>query len=565
MEATRSGIDLILTGGKIWTENPAQPQAEAVAISNRGIVQVGSSAETLQLRDSRTRVIDLRGRRVVPGFTDAHVHFYYGGASLTSVQLRSAKSREELRARIAAFAQSRPKGEWILLGEWDPQAWDSPALPTHELIDDVTRDHPVFVNRVDAHTMLANSVAMKLAGVDRKTLDVAGGVIGRGAQGNPNGIFIDAAKSLIERVVPAPTVQQMARSLLEAQRHAFHFGVTGVHDMGFVGSRAAESSADLFRAYQSLQKNGELKIRTSLYTPLPRWKKLANLGVLACFGNDTLQIGGLKSFSDGSLGSSTAWFLHPYTDDPQNCGGPSDELTDPEQMFENLLGGDASSLQLAVHAIGDRANRTVLDFFENVEHTNGIRDRRFRIEHAQHLQSSDIGRFPKMKVIASMQPYHCIDDGRWACGRIGSERAKEAWIFRSLLDAGAILAFGSDWWVAPIDPLAGIYAAVTRRPIDGSRPEGWIPEQKISVREAVHAYTVGSAYASFQDHIKGSLEPGKLADLVVLSGDIFAIDPTEIAEVKTDITIVGGEIVYDRNDFGISGVVASHLAGFCFF
>jgi len=548
MEATKPGIDLILTGGKIWTENPAQPEAEAVAISNRHIVRVGSSAETLPLRDTRTSVIDLRGRRVVPGFTDAHVHFYYGGASLTSVQLRSAKSKEELRARIAAFAKSRPKGEWVLLGEWDPQAWDSPVLPTHELIDDVTPDHPVFVNRVDAHTMLANSLAMKLAGVDRYTPDVPGGVIGRDAHGNPTGIFIDAAKSLIERVIPAPTIQQMARALLEAQKHAFRFGVTGVHDMGFVGSRAAESSADLFRAYQSLQKDGELKIRTSLYTPLPQWKKLANLGVLACFGNDTLHLGGLKGFSDGSLGSSTAWFLQPYTDNPQNCGGPSDELTDPEQMLGNLLGGDATGLQLAVHAIGDRANRTILDFFENIERTNGMRDRRFRIEHAQHLQLSDIGRFPKMKVIASMQPYHCIDDGRWACGRIGSKRAKEAWVFRSLLDAGAILAFGSDWWVAPIDPLAGIYAAVTRRPIDGSHAEGWVPQQKISVREAVHAYTVGSAYASFQDHLKGSLETGKLADLVVLSDDIFEIDPTEIAEAKAVLTIVGGESVYERNE-----------------
>jgi len=548
MGTTEPGVDLILTGGKIWTENPAQAEAEAIAISNNRIVAVGSSTDIEALRGARTKVVDLRGRRVVPGFNDAHVHFYYGGASLTSVQLRTAKSKEEFRDRIAKFAQSRPKGEWIQLGEWDPQAWTPSVLPTHELIDEVTPEHPVFVNRVDAHTMLANALAMKLAGVDRHTQDIAGGVIGRDGGGNPNGIFIDAAKSLIERVIPPITTQQMASALLEAQNHALRFGVTSVQDMGFVGPRAIESSGDLFRAYQSLLKQGKLKIRVALHTPLPQWKKLTNLGVLSPFGDDTLQLGGLKGFSDGSLGSSTAWFLQPYSDDATNCGGPSDELTDPDGMFATMVGGDAAGLQLAIHAIGDRAIRMMLDFFEKIEKSNGSRDRRLRIEHAQHVQESDLSRFSKLRVVASMQPYHCIDDGRWACGRIGKERSKAAWPIRSLLDAGACLAFGSDWWVAPIDPLAGIYAACTRRPIDGSHPEGWIPEQKISIKEAVHAYTIGSAFASFQDHVKGSLEPGKLADVVVLSRDILALDPEKIAGVKVDTTVLGGEIVYQRED-----------------
>jgi predicted amidohydrolase YtcJ len=540
-------VDLILHNGKIWTENPAHPEMEAVAIVNRHIACTGSSAEILALKNADTEVIDLQGRRVVPGFNDAHVHFYYGGASLKSIQLRSAKSQQEFRDRIANFARSRPKGEWILLGEWDPQAWTPSTLPTHELIDDITPDHPVFVSRVDAHTMLANALAMKLAGVDHNTADVPGGVIGRDAKGNPTGIFIDAAKSLIERVIPPLTTEQIAGALLEAQKHAFKFGVTSIQDMGFVGPRAIESSGDLFRAYQLLQKRGELKIRTSLHTPLPQWRKLANLGVVATFGNETLHVGGLKGFSDGSLGSSTAWFLEPYTDDPASCGGPSDELTNPDEMFANMLGGDATDLQLVIHAIGDRANRIILDFFEKIERRNGMRDRRFRIEHAQHVQPFDVTRFSKLRVIASMQPYHCIDDGRWACGRIGKQRTKDAWATRSLLDAGTILAFGSDWWVAPIDPLAGVYAAVTRRPLDGSHPEGWGPEQKISVPQAVHAYTVGSAYASFQDHIKGSLQPGKLADLIVLSQDIFNIDPAGIADTKTEITILGGEVVYQHD------------------
>jgi len=546
MNSSKSGVDLILDRGKIWTENPREPEVEAIAIRGKYILAGGSSADIADLKGPNTRVIHLEGRRVVPGFNDAHVHFYYGGASLASVQLRTAKSPQEFRDRIAKFAQTHPKGAWILLGEWDPQAWTPSSLPTHDLIDGVTPDHPVFVNRVDAHTMLANALAMKLAAVDRHTADVPGGVIGRDAQGNPNGIFIDAAKSLIERVIPPPGVPQLAGAILKAQKHAFQFGVTSIQDMAFVGPRARESSGDLFHAYQSLLKRGDLNIRVSLHTPLPQWKKLANLGVEANFGNEILQIGGLKGFSDGSLGSSTAWFLDAYTDDPKNCGGPSDELCDPDDMFANMLGGDKAGLQLAIHAIGDRANRIILDSFEKIERSNGVRDRRFRIEHAQHVQPSDVARFGKLRVIASMQPYHCIDDGRWACGRIGPRRVKEAWAARSLKDAGAVLAFGSDWWVAPIDPLSGIYAAVTRRPIDGSSPGGWVPEQKISVREAVHAYTVGSAYASFQDHVKGSLQAGKFADLAILSKDIFAIDAEEIQETTTDITIVGGEVVYQR-------------------
>lgn len=541
------GADLILTGGKIWTENPAQPEAEAIAVSGKRIVHVGSTSGVMGLKGARTRVVDLEGRRVVPGFNDAHVHFYYGGASLTSVQLRTAKSKEEFRDRIAKFAQSRPKGEWIQLGEWDPQAWTPPELPTHELIDDVTPEHPVFVNRVDAHTMLANALAMKMAGVDRNTPDIPGGVIGRDANGNPTGIFIDAAKSLIERVIPQLTTQQIATNILAAQKHAFRFGVTSIQDMGFVGPRSIESANDLFRAYQTLLKKRELKIRVALHTPLPQWKKLAELGVVSNFGDDTLQIGGLKGFSDGSLGSSTAWFLQPYSDNSENCGGPSDEMTDPEGMFATMIGGDSAGLQLAIHAIGDRAIKLTLDFFSKIEERNRARDRRFRIEHAQHVQANDLARFSKLRVVASMQPYHCIDDGRWACGRIGKERSKAAWPIRSLLDAGAKMAFGSDWWVAPIDPLSGIYAATTRRPIDGSHPEGWVPEQKISVREAVHAYTVGSAFASFQEHEKGSLETGKLADIAVLSRDIFAIEPEEIADARTDMTILGGEIVYQQD------------------
>jgi predicted amidohydrolase YtcJ len=547
MGRIEAGVDLILSGGRIWTECPAQPEVEAIAISGNKIVAIGTTTDIDGLRTARTKVIQLHGRRVVPGFNDAHVHFYYGGASLRSVQLRTAKSKDEFRDRIAKFAQKIPNGEWILLGEWDPQAWPQPDLPTHELIDDVTPDNPVFVNRVDAHTMLANSVAMKLGGVDRNTPDMPGGVIGRHSDGRPNGIFIDSTKSLIERAIPPLTLGQMMTSLKAAQAHAFQFGVTSIQDMGFVVPIIQQRTIDLFQAYQQLHKEGDLKIRVALHTPLPLWKVLADLGVMAAFGDETLQIGGLKGFADGSLGSSTAWFLEPYSDNPKNSGGPSDELTDPGGMYATMSGGDAAGLQLAIHAIGDRANRMILDSFERITSSHLQRDRRFRIEHAQHVHPSDFTRFSKMRVVASMQPYHCIDDGRWACGRIGPERSKAAWPTRPLLDAGVRLAFGSDWWVAPIDPLAGIYAATTRRPIDGSHPEGWVPEQKISVQEAVHAYTVGSAFASFQENVKGSLEPGKLADIAVLSEDIFNIPAEDIARVQVATTIAGGEVVFDRD------------------
>ncbi|MFZ0590874.1 MAG: amidohydrolase family protein, partial [Bryobacteraceae bacterium] len=276
------------------------------------------------------------------------------------------------------------------------------------------------------------------------------------------------------------------------------------------------------------------------------WKRLADVGVKADFGNEWLHIGGLKGFADGSLGSTTAWFFQPYLDSPNTSGIASDELVHPDAMYANVRGGDAAGLQIAIHAIGDRANNTILNFYERLEKENGIRDRRLRIEHAQHLLRSDIPRFAQLKVIASMQPYHCIDDGRWAEKRIGPERAKTSYAFRSLLDAGAVLAFGSDWDVAPMVPIMGIYAAVTRRPLDGSRPGGWVPEQKIAVAEAVRAYTMGSAYASFEETIKGSIETGKLADFVVLSQDIFHMDPVEIRNVKVDLTVLGGKVGFER-------------------
>jgi predicted amidohydrolase YtcJ len=536
-------VEMIAIHGKVWTENPQQPEAEAIAVAGHRILAVGTTEEIERLRQEKTKVLDLKGRRVVPGFNDAHVHFFWGGQGLTSVQLLDVTTREQFKQRVADYARTRPKGEWIVDGDWDEQKWTPVALPTHEWIDEVTPNNPVWVNRSDGHMMLANSLAMKLAGITRDTPDIAGGVIVRDRDGNPTGIFKDAAKDLVERVIPPPSDSQVDAALMAAQHYALENGVTSVQDMGFTGSHAADMQALIVRGYQRLIAQGKWKVRVSARFPLDQYRRLADIGAMTNFGNDTLVVGSVKAFADGSLGSATAWFFEPFNDLPNNSGMPTEQLAHPEEMFAEMKAADRAGIHLATHAIGDRANKAILDLYERLEQENGPADRRLRIEHAQHLRPEDIGRFAQLHVIASVQPYHCIDDGRWAETRIGHKRALTTYAFRSLLDAGTVLAFGSDWFVAPIDPMAGIYAATTRRTLDGKNPNGWFPEQKLTVQQAVHAYTVGSAYAESQDDIKGSIAPGKLADFTVLSGDIFAIDPIEIENVKADLTVLVEEIV----------------------
>jgi len=530
--------DLVLVNGKIRTVNDKQPEVEAVAVLGNRIAAVGSTEEIRKWVGENTKVIDLQGKRVTPGFNDSHAHFLDGGLGLASVQLRDAQTPEEFRDRIRDFAAKSPKGRWILNGNWDHEKWARPLLPTRRLIDSVTPDNPVFINRLDGHMCLANSLALKLAGVTRETPDPPGGTIVRDSNGEPTGVLKDAAMNYVYKVIPKPSEEVMAEAIRAAMRYAAENGVTSVQDMS--------ASPDVFAVYQKLLANGELNVRIYGLQPLSEWERLARAGVRAGFGNDKLKIGGLKGFADGSLGSTTALFFEPYLDDPKTSGLPSDEMFPESKMLNNILGADRAGLQIAVHAIGDKANKTILDMFAEVEKQNGPRDRRLRIEHAQHLRPEEIKRFGAGRVIASMQPYHAIDDGRWAENRIGPDRAKGTYAFRSLLDAGATLAFGSDWFVAPMEPMMGIYAAVTRRTLDGKRPRGWVPEQKITVAEAVRAYTLGSAYASFDERAKGSIEVGKLADLAALSADIFNIDPVEIERTKVVMTILDGKVIYER-------------------
>ena len=532
--------DLIIVNALVHTMDPNQPTAEAVAIYGNRIVSVGTSKEVKRMAGTRTRVIDAQKRVVLPGFNDAHVHFLSGGFQLASVDLRDAATPQEFAERIRRFGAKLPAGRWITGGDWDHERWPDTRLPTKELIDSFTAETPVFVNRLDGHMALANSLALRLAGVTRETLDPPGGVIVRDPKtGEPTGILKDAAQSYIWKVVPPSSFDEKLTAALAATNHAAKLGVTSVQDM---------SAGDDVGIYQTLLDRGELKTRVYAVSPLPAWERLARTGVRAHFGSEMLRVGGLKGFADGSLGSTTALFYDPYKDAPSTSGIAGDEMFPEGVMLARVREADRAGLQVIIHAIGDRANDLILTIYEQVERENGEHDRRFRIEHAQHLRAQDIPRFARDKVIASMQPYHAIDDGRWAEKRIGKERAKTTYAFRSLLDSGAVLAFGTDWTVAPMNPLLSVYAAVTRRTLDGKNSKGWVPEQKISVEEAVRAYTVGSAYAEFQETVKGSITPGKLADLVILSRDIFKIDPKDIENSKVVLTVLDGRVVYEERE-----------------
>ena len=535
---------LALINGKVWTENPAQPQAQAVAVDGAVILAVGDTSTIRALIGAKTRVIDLHGRRVTPGFNDAHVHFVMGGDGAASVQLGDAASADEFRKRVGAFAKTRPKGAWLRNGFWDHQRWSPADLPTHQLIDDVTPDNPVLLWRMDGHTALANAAALRAAGIDATTPDPAGGEIVRDARGVPTGILKDSATDLVGKVMPPLTPDEMDAAVTAAMAEAARHGVTSVQNM--VLTPADPRGPDDIREFRKLERQGRLTVRIYAAVSLRGWKPLAQSGITAPFGDPLLRIGSLKTFADGALGSMTAWMDAPFVGHPDNLGLASVDLQHPDEMYAALKGADKAGLQLVIHAIGTRANHAILDFYERLEADNGPKDRRPRIEHAQHLRPDDIPRFAKLGVIASMQPYHAIDDGRWATGVIGPERSRYSYAWRSLLDNGAVLAFGSDWPVAPLDPLAGIYAATTRATFDGKNPDGWVPEQRITVGQAVHAYTVGSAYAEFQDKVKGSIEPGKLADLAVLSDDIFAIPPADIAKTRVDITVFDGRVIYQR-------------------
>ena len=528
---------LIITNAAVYTVDKQHPKAEAVAVIGDRIVALGSRADIDWWRGPKTKVIDAGGKLLLPGFNDAHVHFVQGGAQLEQVQLTDAATPEEFAKRIAAQVKKTPKGEWILGGRWDETKWPKPELPTKDPVDPITGDTPIFVERYDGHEALANSVAMKRAGIDAKTPDVPGGVVMRDASGNPTGVFKDAAMTLIYKAIPPMTHEQRLRAARGALKHAASLGVTSVQHMN-------PEFADV-SAYSELAEKGELTTRIYAVPMETDWRDQAKVGLRRAWGSSYLRLGAVKGYADGSLGSRTAYMFEPFADDPENRGLLSDEMHPPTAMRDRLMQADAAGLQLRVHAIGDRAISMMLDIFADIEKVHGYHDQRFTIEHAQHMAQKDFARFGSLHVIASMQPYHAIDDGRWAEKRLGHDRARYSYAWHSFLDHGVTLALGTDWPVAPLNPILGLYAAVTRATLDGKNPDGWIPEEKITLPEAVEAYTMGSAFTEFQEHKKGSITPGKLADMVILSDNIFDFKPEAIRNVKVETTIVGGKVVYE--------------------
>jgi predicted amidohydrolase YtcJ len=528
----QQAADLVVYG-RVWTGDSAQPWAQAVAVEKDRIVAVGESTAVARRVGSATRVLANGKAMVVPGFMDGHAHFLSGGFQLASVELRDAASPAEFISRIKRFAAKLRPGEWITGGDWDHERWPGTPLPERSWIDSVTPNNPVFVSRLDGHMALANSAALRQAGVNRATRDIPGGTIVRDPSGEPTGVLKDEAQGPVLAVIPVPSVSQSDSAMRRALSWAASKGVTAVADVSVPWFEVA--------ALKRAHRRGALTTRVSVYVPLSEWSRMADTLRANGAGDAWLRVAGVKGYVDGSLGSTTALFYQPYEDAPTTSG----LLVTPEDSLRRWIGAaDSAGLQVVVHAIGEKANGLLLDIYDSVASAHGKRDRRFRIEHAQHLRRHDINRIARSGVIASMQPYHAIDDGRWAEKRIGPQRIKTTYAFRSLLDRGARLAFGSDWTVAPLDPLLGIYAAVTRRTLDGKHPRGWVPEEKITVEEALRAYTAGNAYGLFAEKTRGRLAPGYLADVVVLDRDLTQIPPDSIGQASVRATIVGGKVVF---------------------
>ena len=525
--------DLVLRGGRVWA-GKGLPPATALAARDGRVVAVGGDAEIAAWIGPPTKVVDLAGRLAVPGFNDAHVHFLSGGFGLLSVDLRGARDEADMARLIGAHARTLPRGTWILEGNWDHEAWPSKALPTRQAIDALSPDHPVFVQRLDGHMALANSVALRRAGVTRETADPPGGTIVRDAAGEPTGVLKDNATDLVTRVIPEPSREMNLRAARAALREAARVGVTSIQD---------NSAVDALPTYQALRARGELTARMNVWRYATAMPALMQAGIRSGLGDEWIRVGALKILADGSMGSGTAAFFEPYSDDPKTSGLLLQPIADLERAITDA---DAAGFQLAVHTIGDRANSLVLDAFEKAARANGPRDRRFRIEHAQVVRKQDLPRFRALGVIASIQPSHCIDDMRWAERRIGHERARDSYNFRSFTAAGIPVAFGTDWFVEPLDPRLGLYAAVTREFPTGGPAGGWFPEEKIGLEDALDLYTRGSAYAEFAETTKGTLERGRLADIVVFARDLFTVEPRAILETPVDLTIVGGRIVFQR-------------------
>lgn len=536
--------DLVLRGGKVFVADAAGTVHEAIAVRGDRILAVGTDDDISSLIGPDTRVVELEGRLVTPGMNDAHLHFAPGGVSMLEVELLGATSLAEIEARVREAVAKAAPGEWITGRGWDhtrlpPEELGPGGWPTAEALDRAAPDHPVYLRRVDGHTGWANTRAMRLAGVTARTRDPVDGEIVRYPDGRPTGIFKEGAQGLISRHVPRTTAEQLRRGVEAALALAARTGVTSV--------QTSVSPAEL-EVYQALRDEGKLTVRVYGWLPLSdrNIELFRTTRLHAPLGDEWIRIGLLKGFVDGTLGSRTAWMLEPFTDEPSTRGIP---VITVEELERLVAAADAAGMQLELHAIGDAANRAALDAIEKAYAQNGRRDARHRITHVQVLDAADIPRFAALGVVASMQPTHATSDMRWVETRIGRERTEEgAYAWRKLLDAGAPMAFGTDFSVEPLRPVEGLYSAVTRqsREQPGTPPGGWLPGEKLTIHEAIRLYTAGSAWAEFAEADKGTLEPGKLADLVLWDRDLLTIPPAEILEAAPVLTVVGGRIVFEK-------------------
>lgn len=526
---------MVMLGSRVFTADPASPWAEALAVRGSRIIRVGTEEEVSETIGPETVVARNSGGLVVPGFNDAHVHMVEGGESLLGIQLRDAASAEEFRDRIAAYVKDLPAGTWVIRGNWDHEAWPTRKHPTRQLIDPVTPRHPVFVTRLDGHISLANSLALELAGITRDTPDPPGGTIVRDPlSGEPTGILIDGAQGLVYDVIPDPTDGEIRQRLEAALRHAARLGITSVQD---------NADPQVYRVYEQLREEDRLFVRVNAWYPISMRQELAEKGITGASGDEWLRLGTLKMFADGSMGAGSAWFYEPYADDPSTSGLA---MWSDEELDRLIREADAMGFNIACHAIGDRANSEVLDAFERAFEVNGPRaiPRRHRIEHAQVVREEDMPRFAELGIIASIEPSHAIDDMRWAENRIGRARAADSYQVGGFLRAGAHVAFGTDWFVEPLDPRLTLYAAVTREFPQGGPEGGWFPEQRISLEEAITAYTLGSAYAEGTEEFKGMLAPGYLADFAVFEQDLFELEPKAWLQTPVVLTVVSGRISF---------------------
>lgn len=541
ISCSENNMKTAFVNGKVFTVNANQPFAEAVIIEDNKIVFVGSNKDAENMIDSSTEVIDLENKSMLPGFIDSHLHFTSGGYYLLGINLRPAKSKEEFAQLLSDYVTLREKNpklkdKWITGGRWDHESWDLKEVPTKELIDEFSKNTPIFVSRIDGHMGLANSKALEIAGITKDTPNPDGGLIMKDpVTGEPTGILKDNAMDLITYIIPKKSLEENIIATMRALDEAKKLGITSIHDMTQPGQ---------LEAYNKIKNDYNLTCRIYSIWPINFYKDLVNENIKSGSGDIYIRRGGLKGYADGSLGAKTAWFYGTYANDTTH-GLAMDVILNGE-LKEWTFDADKKNLQICVHAIGDKANNYMLNLYKNIKSENPSRDRRFRIEHAQHLIPGDIKRFAEIGVIASVQPYHAIDDGVWAENRIGPERIHFTHVYKSLLEKKVTVVFGTDWPVAPLNPLLGIYAAVTRRTVDGKNSDGWIPEQKISVEDAIKCYTLNGAYASFEEDIKGSIEVGKLADLVVLSDDILTIDPVKIKDAKVEMTVFDGKVIYER-------------------